>query len=107
MISLITGESVLHETDFRLSGPISFEWTRNYFSHVDRTTLMGNMWHVNYDQSVRIDRVEDSFFWTNGNGNPMEIPYIPIDRWPLTPDETRVLRRAVCRRRSWCCGGER
>lgn len=58
MISLITGESVLHENDFDFNSPVPFNWTRNYFSHVHRKT----MWHFNYDQYVRIDRKEDSFF---------------------------------------------
>ncbi|MFK7787151.1 MAG: RHS repeat-associated core domain-containing protein [Crocinitomicaceae bacterium] len=90
MISLITGESVLHETDFRLSGPISLEWTRNYFSHVERTTMLGRMWQLNYDQSVRIDRREGSFFWANKNGNIVEIPYIPIEDSAVITEEKIV-----------------
>ena len=87
MINLISGESVLHEEDFRLSGPIALQWTRNYFSHVERNTLMGQMWHLNYDQSIRIDRREMSFFWTNKNGNIVEIPYIPIEDTAVITEE--------------------
>ncbi|MFK7786083.1 MAG: RHS repeat-associated core domain-containing protein [Crocinitomicaceae bacterium] len=87
MISLITGESVLHEEDFRLSGPIPLQWTRNYFSHIKRETLFGKMWHLNFDQSVRIDRKQDSFFWENRNGNIIEIPYIPIEDTAVITEE--------------------
>ena len=87
MISLITGESVLHETDFRLNGPIPLEWTRNYFSHVDRSTILGKMWQLNFDQRVRIDRREGSFFWENTNGNIVEIPYIPIEDSAVITEE--------------------
>ena len=67
MISLISGESVLHEEDFRLNGPIPLTWTRNYFTHVPRKTSLGETWHSNFDQRIRVDRKEYSFFWENGN----------------------------------------
>lgn len=79
MISLISGESVLHEEDFNLNGPIPFQWKRNYFTHINRQTLLGEVWHLNYDQSIRIDRTADSFFWENGNGNIIELPYLHIE----------------------------
>ena len=87
MISLITGESVLHEEDFRLNGPIPLEWTRNYFSHVDHNGLLGKMWHVNYDQTLRIDRSEDSFFWLNNNGNITELPYLQLGDTAVITEE--------------------
>ncbi len=77
MINLITGEVTIHEEDFNLPGPIPMVWKRNFFSAISRNSLTGSQWHCNYDQSIRIDKEEDSFFWENGNGNIAEIPYIP------------------------------
>ncbi|MCJ8289628.1 MAG: RHS repeat protein [Crocinitomicaceae bacterium] len=78
MISLITGESSLHEEDFRLNGPIPLEWTRNYHSHVQLEGLIGKMWHVSYDQTLRFDRSEGAFIWMNSNGNITGLPYLEI-----------------------------
>jgi YD repeat-containing protein len=87
MISLITGESVFHDIDFRLNGPISFEWTRNYFTFIDRKTIMGEKWQLNYDQRVRIDRREGSFHWETRTGNIIELPYIPIEDSAVITEE--------------------
>jgi YD repeat-containing protein len=87
MISLISGESVLHEEDFQLNGPIPLIWTRNYFSHVPRKTSLGETWHINYDQSIRIDRAADSFFWENANGNIIELPYLKIEDTAVITEE--------------------
>jgi len=78
MISLITGDVAIHEEDFSLPGPIPFVWQRNFFSDIDRNTLTGSYWHCNYDQSIEIDKEEEDFIWTNGNGNILYLPYLPI-----------------------------
>ena len=62
MISIPTGELALHQTDFSLNSPIPFNWTRNYFTHIERNTLLGKIWHFCYDQAIKIDLAEDSFF---------------------------------------------
>jgi RHS repeat-associated protein len=87
MISLISGESVLHEEDFRLNGPIPLMWTRNYLTHVPRKTMLGETWHLNFDQSIRVDRKAYSFFWENANGNIVELPYLQIEETAVITEE--------------------
>ncbi len=51
---------------------------------------MGKTWHLNHDQAVYIDREADSFFWTNDNGNELEIPYLePNDEAVIVSEKIR------------------
>lgn len=78
MISFITGESILLEEDFRLDGPIPFEWSRQYRTQVDLNGLSGKMWHTSCDQTLQFKRSEGLFVWLNHNGNITGLPYLEI-----------------------------
>ena len=79
MIDITSGELILHQEDFQLSGIIPISVTRNYFTSINRPTMMGKHWHLNLEQYITIDEEGAYFQWQNCSGNLVEIPFIPID----------------------------